>query len=100
MKAEDWPGQIVSFYLDPASFDRGVLIPGKRAICGTVIGTFDVEPFGKGKIPDLGFLVQGRSGKKVRISNVANHVERHKTYKEADAACEDRNSPPVLPSDE
>lgn len=85
MKAEDWQGQIVSFYLEPAkAVDRGVILPGSVPSAGVVIGTFAVSPWGVGKIPDLGLLVRGRTGREARISIVGNYVERHKDYAQAD----------------
>jgi hypothetical protein len=59
---------------------------GEKRLVGEVIGTYDVEPFGPRKIRDVGLLVRGRSGKKLRITAVANYVNFYSTWKEADAA--------------
>jgi hypothetical protein len=59
---------------------------GAKRLVGEVIGTYDVPPFGPGKITDVGLLVRGRSGKKLKITAVANYVRFYSTWKEADAA--------------
>lgn len=92
MKAEDWMGAKVSFYPEPEKAVIGMIIqPDAVRFAGEVVGTFKVEPFGKRKIPDMGLKVRGRSKRTVDISVVANYVERHANWREADAAIERRS---------
>lgn len=90
MKAEDWTGRIVTFYPKPEeAVIGGVIQSDALLVAGEVVGTYKVPPFGPGKIHDLGLLVRGRSKRKARITVVANYVEHHKNWKQADAKIQD-----------
>lgn len=91
MKAKDWMGQIVTFYRDPEAVKNCVITPGSDVYSGEVIGLFDVEPWGPGKIPDAGLTVRGRKGRTLRISAVANCAEHHSNWQEANAAIKNRS---------
>jgi len=86
MKPDTWMGRVITFYHKPneAVIDC-VPHPDAVRLAGEVVGTYKVAPFEPGKIPDLGLLVRGRSKQKLRITVVANYVEKHSTWKEADA---------------
>jgi hypothetical protein len=86
MKAEAWMGRIVTFYPKPEEAVIVTVIQNDALlVAGEVVGTYKVPPFGPGKIPDLGLLVRGRSKQKLKITVVANYVEKHSSWKEADA---------------
>ena len=90
MKAEDWMGRIVTFYPKPEeAVIGGVIQNDALLVAGEVVGTYKVPPFGPGQIRDLGLLVRGRSKRKARISIVANYVEHHSSWKQADAKIQD-----------
>jgi hypothetical protein len=85
-------GAKVSFYPEPEKAVIGMIAqPKALRVAGEVVGTSKVVPFGKGKIPDLGLKVRGRSGKTMNISVVANYVERHSNWREADATIKGRS---------
>jgi len=86
MKPDDWMGRIITFYHKPDEAVIGcVSQPDAMRLAGEVVGTYKVPPFEPGKIPDLGLLVRGRSKQKLKISVVANYVEKNSSWKEADA---------------
>ena len=85
--AEEYPGKKVVFYANPEKAVIGCLEqPGAVKLVGEVIGTYSIPPYGPGKIPDVGLVVRGRSGRKLRISGVHHYAELFETYTEADAS--------------
>lgn len=82
----EWNGQIVSFYPTPDAVEHCMPRSGARRFAGEVVGTFAVEPHGPGKIPDLGLLVRGRTGRKLKITLCTHYVALHKSYPEAEAS--------------
>lgn len=81
----EWTGRIVSFYRDADMVKGCMEQPGAIRYVGEVTGIFPTEPCGPGKIPDVGLIVRGRTGKSMRISAVAHYVKIHETFREADA---------------
>jgi len=76
-------GLIVTFYREEDAVVDCLPRKGIVRVCGEVVGTFTVPPLGKTKLPDVGLLVNGRTGNKMKITIFKNYVKEWSGWREA-----------------